>query len=366
MTDKTMLDILSKFADASDESKPLTEGKKSTSSDAEMANILGKLQQLNESAEPVAEETIEEAEKKCDDCGEPVSKCECEGHDHKEEMDEASCSSKRKSAMKEAVEQIESRLMEEYDAFKKPKPEGPIAEPARPDTRTKYEKYPYVKTPMDRMKEKYPRLGKPGSSKINAVYIEPQPGDPGKEPEGPIAKPAPAPGGKELPPSITGKQPSKDQIQKYFDRVRGGRSDEIYVNAATGERFSRADLDDRREQELRNKIRNQINSLKEQIASLREEPNEGNEFSGALAKAKASGAKTFKVGDKEYNVKEGFEKWEPVGTKKKTKHGTEEKTATGLKHTRDYKPDYLDLDGDGDKEEPMKKAAKDAKKKKKS
>jgi len=39
---------------------------------------------------------------------------------------------------------------------------------------------------------------------------------------------------------------------------------------------------------------------------LEEEPNEGNEFSGALAKAKAAGAKSFKVGDKEYQVKEGM------------------------------------------------------------
>tara|TARA_B100000900_G_C20172852_1_gene550563 strand:+ start:25 stop:288 length:264 start_codon:yes stop_codon:yes gene_type:complete len=31
----------------------------------------------------------------------------------------------------------------------------------------------------------------------------------------------------------------------------------------------------------------------------------------------------------------------------------------------DAKPDYIDLDGDGDKEEPMKKAAKDKKKMKK-
>ena len=31
----------------------------------------------------------------------------------------------------------------------------------------------------------------------------------------------------------------------------------------------------------------------------------------------------------------------------------------------DVKPDYIDLDGDGDKEEPMKKAAKDKKKMKK-
>jgi len=32
----------------------------------------------------------------------------------------------------------------------------------------------------------------------------------------------------------------------------------------------------------------------------------------------------------------------------------------------DAKPDYIDLDGDGDKEEPMKKAAKDKKMKKES
>ena len=61
MTDKTMLDILSKFADASDESKPLTEGKKSASSDAEMANILGKLQQLDEGAMKEVVTDVEDA-----------------------------------------------------------------------------------------------------------------------------------------------------------------------------------------------------------------------------------------------------------------------------------------------------------------
>jgi hypothetical protein len=94
---------------------------------------------------------------------------------------------------------------------------------------------------------------------------------------------------------------------------------------------------------------------------MKEDPNEGNEFSSELAKARAAGAKTFKVGDKEYDVKEDFDAGAPVGSKKKTKHGTLEKTAKGVKHTRDYKPDYLDLDGDGDKKEPMKKAAKDKK-----
>ena len=62
---------------------------------------------------------------------------------------------------------------------------------------------------------------------------------------------------------------------------------------------------------------------------VEEEPNEGNEFSGELAKAKASGAKEFEVDGKTYQVKEG------------------------------KKPDFLDIDKDGDKKEPMDKAAKE-------
>lgn len=60
-----------------------------------------------------------------------------------------------------------------------------------------------------------------------------------------------------------------------------------------------------------------------------DEVEEGNEFSGELAKAKASGAKEFEVDGKKYPVKEG------------------------------KKPDFLDMDKDGDKKEPMKKALKD-------
>lgn len=55
---------------------------------------------------------------------------------------------------------------------------------------------------------------------------------------------------------------------------------------------------------------------------------EGNEFSGELAKAKAAGKDEFEVDGKKYQVKEG-------------------------------KPDFLDMDKDGDKKEPMKKALKD-------
>ena len=74
---------------------------------SEMHNILNKLQQLNESTD------VTEAEKKCDDCGKPISKCECEGHDHKEEMDES-----KSSAIAEAVSQVEAKLLKEYAEFK--------------------------------------------------------------------------------------------------------------------------------------------------------------------------------------------------------------------------------------------------------
>lgn len=59
---------------------------------------------------------------------------------------------------------------------------------------------------------------------------------------------------------------------------------------------------------------------------------EGNAYSGALAKAKAAGAKEFEVDGKKYKVSEGA------------------------------KPDFLDIDKDGDKKEPLKKAAKEKKK----
>jgi hypothetical protein len=81
---------------------------------------------------------------------------------------------------------------------------------------------------------------------------------------------------------------------------------------------------------------------KQKMASIRAkhdkmdeaEMDEGNEFSGALAQAKAAGAKEFEVGGKKYQVKEAA------------------------------KPDFLDLDKDGNKKESMKKAAADKKKEK--
>ena len=250
MSDKAMLDILSTFTQATDESKPLTEGKRTVTADTAMADILGKLNTLNESAEPVITEGKMPSKKHvmdmckdgmtkkeiCDmhpDCDQGklkamIDDCKEEMKDSKEEMDEASCGMNKnmkrmkESAIAEGVAQIEQRLLKEFAEFAEAKQE------------------------------------------------------------------------------------------------------------------------------------------------LEEEPNEGNEFTLALADAERDGKKEFEVAGKTYKVTtEMFDKQDEVGSKKKTKHGTAEKTATGMKHTRDYKPDYLDLDGDGDKKEPMKKAAKDKKAKEK-
>jgi hypothetical protein len=72
--------------------------------------------------------------------------------------------------------------------------------------------------------------------------------------------------------------------------------------------------------------------------------NEGNAFSGAVAKAKADGiqkGETIKVGGKTYPVKEA--------------------DMVGLGEKKKAKPDFLDIDGDGNRKETMKKAASDKK-----
>jgi hypothetical protein len=84
---------------------------------------------------------------------------------------------------------------------------------------------------------------------------------------------------------------------------------------------------------------------------MKDNPYEGNEFALAVNKAKAAGMKKgdkFKVGDKEYTLKDCEDMLETMKKKK----------------MKEAKPDFLDMDKDGDKKEPMKKAIKDKEKKK--
>ena len=88
----------------------------------------------------------------------------------------------------------------------------------------------------------------------------------------------------------------------------------------------------------------------EDDGSMKDNPYEGNEFALAVNKAKAAGMKKgdkFKVGDKEYTLKDCEDMLEAMKKKK----------------MKEAKPDFLDIDKDGDKKEPMKKAVQDKKKK---
>ena len=82
-------------------------------------------------------------------------------------------------------------------------------------------------------------------------------------------------------------------------------------------------------------VMDEIDAVNE-IETNEDEMEEGNAFTGALNKAKEEGRNSFEIGGKTIKVKE-------MGESKKSK------------------PDFLDLDKDGDKEETMKKAAKEAK-----
>ena len=93
----------------------------------------------------------------------------------------------------------------------------------------------------------------------------------------------------------------------------------------------------------------------EDDGTQKENPYESNAFAQAVQKAKAAGMKKgdkFKIGDKEYTLQDCENLIDEMKKKKMKK--MDEKS----------KPDYIDLDKDGNKTEPMKKAAKDKEKKK--
>jgi hypothetical protein len=111
---------------------------------------------------------------------------------------------------------------------------------------------------------------------------------------------------------------------KNFSKIAKSAG-ERYGSKAAGERVAGAVL-------------NKLRHPKEDIE------NEGNAFGDAIRKAKADGiqkGETVRVGSKIYPVKEA--------------------DMVGLAEKKKAKPDYIDLDGDGNKKETMKKAASDKK-----
>ena len=110
--------------------------------------------------------------------------------------------------------------------------------------------------------------------------------------------------GAQLPPPVK----EQDDIRKprhpqALDYQQGPEDDEQY-RAHHG----LDDPDRKRERRLRATDHKTLDRLERQAVNrakqIDEEPNEGNEFSGELAKAKASGAREFKVDGKTYPVKE--------------------------------------------------------------
>ena len=78
-----------------------------------------------------------------------------------------------------------------------------------------------------------------------------------------------------------------------------------------------------------------------------EAPNEGNEFSGELAKAKASGKKEFEVDGKKYKVKESASGSELAEAQSAAQKAAFEDMLAKKEPTMDDEPKY-----DGDKKEP--------------
>jgi len=76
------------------------------------------------------------------------------------------------------------------------------------------------------------------------------------------------------------------------------------------------DKDGDKKESMKKAAKDAKKKTNEAIKKVEEEPNEGNEFSGALAQAKKSGKKEFSVGGKTFKVKEGISHTDPKTGKK--------------------------------------------------
>ena len=148
---------------------------------------------------------------------------------------------------------------------------------------------------------------------------------------------------------------------KYWDIAQGDAKQEVMDSSDEKEAIERIQANmfknpENSDQEYANKILNDmIDEIKEkglehmQHKFAQEDgPMEGNAFAQAVQKAKAAGMKKgdkFKVDGKEYTLQDAEDLLAKVMNEK-------------------AKPDYIDLDKDGNKTEPMKKAAKDKENKK--
>lgn len=242
---------------------------------------------------------LSEGKKVCKDCGEVKCKCidESKGSkpdfldmdkdgDKKEPMKKAA---KDKGAIAEAVARVEQQLAEKYMGFKKSVTESEVEESG---LQAYLGKKKYGEQGMKALQ----KAGRDGASKEKMANIRAKHD---KMDEGSYNEDMLSPGQKKF----AALAEPKDKIT-YADKIAGAK---------------------------------------------KKQKDEGNAFSGAVAKAKASGSDEFEVGGKEYKVQEGFPTVADAQKRHKeqtgkTAHGTKTKTATGTRHERNYDHDDAGVD----------------------
>ena len=288
--------------------------------------------------------TLTEGKKVCKDCGEVKCKCidESKGSkpdfldmdkdgDKKEPMKKAA-KEKSKGAVAEAVARVEQQLAEKYQGFKKSVTESEVEESG---LQAYLGKKKYGEQGMKALQ----KAGRDGASKEKMAKIRARHDKMDEDNSGTVP---PKHYGGEGPTGAAFDlymQQRKEQLAtqrpKNEDMLSPGQK-KIARMSPPADKIDAGDLA---------KLRTDKKGMKK----------EGNAFSGAVAKAKASGQDEFSVDGKEYKVQEGFptvsdaqkSHKEQTG---KTTHGTKVKTATGIRHTRDYDADQAS----GDRGRPKK------------
>lgn len=269
--------------------------------------------------------TLTESAKECKVCG--MKKCKCEDKKHESKKKDKV----KESAIAEAVAQVEQQLNEKYMGFKKTaaaiKKGGSAENPEAVAAAIGRKKYG---------KEKFQKAAAAGK-KLGEGEME----ESGLQ-------------------AYLGKKKYGEQGMKALQQAgRDGASKEKMAKIrAKHDKMDEADANEdvlSPKQKKFAKLAPPPNKITyaDKIAGAKKSSmkDEGNEFSGALAQAKAQHKDKFSVDGKTYPVKEGFPtvadaKKRMDDKEGKTTHGKKTATATGTKHERDY--DAVDRGADVD------------------
>jgi len=292
--------------------------------------------------------TLTESAKECKVCG--MKKCKCEDKKHESKKKDKV----KESAIAEAVAQVEQQLNEKYMGFKKTAAAvakgGSAKDPeavAAAIGRKKYgkEKFQKAAAAGKKLGEGTIQEGMHFNNKKGCYVWDDDTGRVDKEDLTPqqLAKikqwKAKNPGKKQGGVQTGERVPYGSQGIKRFEEGQGDANEDVLTPKQ--QKFAKlAPPPD--------KI-----TYADKIAGAKKSSmkDEGNEFSGALAQAKAQHKDKFSVDGKTYPVKEGFPTVADAEKRMrekegKTAHGKKTTTATGTKHERDY--DAVDKGADVD------------------